>query len=73
MKVTLGSKRKRANQVNKDPGLIPARKSLDHVDYINGGFFFFSNPQYFSQMGGGEGGERWDGPRELFRGNLVVV
>lgn len=65
MKVTLGSKRERANQVNKDPGLTLARKSLHRVDYINGG--------YFSQMGRGEGGERWEGPREFFRGNLVVV
>lgn len=73
MKVTLGSKGERANQVNKDPGLTLARKSLHRVDYINGGFFFFSNPQYFSQMGRGEGGERWEGPREFFRGNLVVV
>lgn len=36
MKVTLGSKRERANQVNKDPGLTLARKSLHRVDYING-------------------------------------
>lgn len=73
MKDTLGSNRERANQVNKDPGLIPARKSLLHVDYINGGFFFLSNPQYFSQMGRGEGWERWEGPGEFHRGNLVVI
>lgn len=73
MKVTLGSNRERANQVNKDPGLILARKSVHHADYINVGFFFFSNPQYFSRMGRGEGGERWEGPREFHHGNLVLV
>lgn len=53
------NKHERANKVNKSPGLIPAIKSLCHFDYKIEAFLL---PQYFSQIGRGEGRARWEGP-----------
>lgn len=40
MKVTVGNKHERENRVNKNPGLIPAMKSLHHFDSIIEAFSF---------------------------------
>lgn len=69
MEVTVGNKHERENKVNKNPGLIPALKSLHHFDNIIEAFAF---SQSFSQRGRSEGGTRWEGPGEVLWDPVAV-